>query len=110
MAKAKTARATARTARTVKVGNTTVKGATEADRAQIAAARAANRAEEARAATAEAPREARANTKTAAATPEAQDTPRARREAAQKLFDKADEEGRAAIIAETTARNAALGF
>lgn len=100
MAKAKTSAKTS----TVKVGNTTVKGATAADREQIAAAKASVKADAERAPA------ARENTKTGVAAPEAQDSPRARRDAAQKLFDKADEEGRATIIAETAARSAALGY
>jgi len=72
-----------------------IKGADAADKEQIAAARAANRAEE--------------NTKNSTATPEAQPTAREAREAAQKLFDKADEDGKAQIIAETTQRRAVFG-
>ncbi len=93
MAKAKTA---ARKA--------TIKGATKADKEQIAAARAVNKAE---AAGERAPEE---NTKTGVATPEAAPTPREARDAAQKLFDKADEDGKAAIIAETQVGLAARGY
>lgn len=42
-------------------------------------------------------------------TPEAQRTPKERRAAAEKLFQKADEAGKAEIIADTQLRNAALG-
>jgi len=73
-----------------------IKGADEADKQQIAAARAANEAGE-------------PNTKNAAAAPEAAPTAREAREAAQKLFDKADEEGKAAIIRETSTRRAVFG-
>ncbi len=55
-------------------------------------------------------KDARDNTKTAAATPEAQPTPKEQRAATQKLFDKADEEGQQAIIDETNARLGALGY
>lgn len=43
-------------------------------------------------------------------TPEAQPTPREARAAAQKLFDKADEAGKAEMIADNQRRNAALGY
>jgi hypothetical protein len=42
-------------------------------------------------------------------TPEAQPTPKEKRAAAQKLFEKADEAGQADIIRETQVRGAALG-
>lgn len=99
MAKAKTKR-TAKTS-DVKVGNTTIKGATEGDKQAIAAGKAAARTD------ADA---ARANTRSTTATPEAQPTPKQQRAAAQKLFDKADEDGKAAIIAETRAGIAARGY
>ncbi len=53
---------------------------------------------------------ARANAKTGAASPEAQATPKEQRAAAQKLFDKADEDGKAEIIAETQLGLAARGY
>ncbi len=53
---------------------------------------------------------ARANTKTSVASPEAQPTPKEQRAAAQKLFDKADEQGKADIISDTQARIGALGY
>ena len=42
-------------------------------------------------------------------TPEAQATPKERRAAAEKLFQKADEAGKAEIIGDVQRRNAALG-
>lgn len=78
-----------------KATKTTIKGADAADKEQIAAARAANRAEE--------------NTKATAATPEAAPTPREARDAAQKLFDKADDAGKAEMIAEASLSRAVRG-
>lgn len=78
-----------------KASKVRIKGADEADKQQIAAARAANRAE--------------ANTKASDAAPEAQPTAREARAAAQAMFDKADEEGKAQIVAETTQRRAVFG-
>lgn len=74
---------------------TRIKGADAADKEQIAAARAVNKAE--------------ANTRTTSNSPEAAPTPREARDAAQKLFDKADEEGKAEIIAQTTLSRAVFG-
>lgn len=78
-------------------GRTRIKGATAADKQQIAAARAANEAD------------AKDNTRTGAAAPEAAPTAREARDAANKLFEKADEDGQAEIIADTQARRAIFG-
>ncbi len=67
-------------------------------------------AADARAASQTEAKDARANTKTGAASPEAQATPKEQRQAAQKLFDKADEQGKADIISDTQARIGALGY
>lgn len=88
---------------TVKAGRTPIKGATAADKQNIAAGKRAAQAD-AEALT------ARENTRNAAATPEEAPTARERREAAQKLFDKADEQGQAEIIATNAARISAYGF
>ena len=53
--------------------------------------------------------DAESNTRTSAATPEAAPTPREARDAAQKLFDKADEDGKAEMIEAARLSTAALG-
>lgn len=95
----KTTKTTARkapAARTAKVGNTTIKGLTDADMKQVEAGKASAD-------------DAKANTRTGAATPEAQNTAREKTLAANRMFEKADEDGKAQILAETRASLAALG-
>ena len=107
MAKASNGRATApKAAAPSKSGRVAIKGATPADKVQVAMARKVN---------AEAPKAsdeaaARENTKSTVAAPEAQATDHEKRVAAQKLFDKADDDGKAEVLANEAARNAALGY
>ncbi len=87
-----------------------ITGADAADRQQIAAARKANADDAARKTSDTDAASAKENTKTTAASPEAAPTPREARDAAQKLFDKADEEGKAELIATASMQRAVLGY
>ncbi len=89
-----------------------ITGADAADRQQIAAARKANADDAAadRKTSDTDAASAKENTKTTTASPEAAPTPREARDAAQKLFDKADEEGKAELIATASMQRAVLGY
>lgn len=94
---------------------TDIKGMNDADRQMQAAARNVNAAEARGEDVSAADKlmgkdDARDNTKSAAASPEAAETPRQARDKAQKLFDKADDDGKAEIISNNQTRLAALGY
>lgn len=96
-----------------------IKGATKADKQNIALARKANDEEAALAAPADASPSANEQSVARAAkkvvqrgedTPEAADTPKEARAKAQALFDKADEAGQAEMIGQATLSRAVLGY